>query len=202
MSNYQTSYARDIKARTKFRYLKGLIPRYINYLRNSFIVWLARRRGAVIGKCVTIPYRLAMKANENLVIGDHTAIGTARLDLRARVAIGSHVIIGADVEVITVSHQVDSPDWEYKPYGITIDDYCWLATRVLILPSCQKIGRGAVCAAGAVVASDIAAVHIVAGNPAKYLRMRKHVHTNLCVEALLGNDYLAYVKAHRSVKQT
>lgn len=197
MSNRQTKYQRDIKARTRTRYLKGLIPRYISHLRNIYIVWLARRRGAVVGECVTMPYRLAKRANANLVVGSHTAIGTDRLDLRARVAIGSHVIIGSDVEIITVSHAVDSPDWEHKPYGITIEDYCWLATRTFVLPSCQKIERGAICAAGSVVARNIAAMEIVAGNTAKLLRMRKQVHTDLCVEALLGNDFVAYVDAYR-----
>ena len=150
-----------------------------------------------MGECVTMPYKLAQKANSNLTIGNHSSIQTDRLDLRARVDIGNHVIIGSDVEIITVSHVVDSPDWEHKPYGITIEDYCWLATRAFILPSCQKIGRGAICAAGSVVASDIEAMQIVTGNPAKLLRLRKQVHTDLCIEALLGNDYVAYVEAYR-----
>ncbi len=196
-SNHQTGYQRSIASRTKIRYLKGLVPRYISYVRNSYIVWLARRRGATIGECVTMPYKLAQKANANLTIGNHSSIQTDRLDLRARVEIGDHVIIGAEVEIITVSHAVDSPDWEHKPYGITIEDYCWLATRAFILPSCQKIERGAICAAGSVVARNIEAMEIVVGNPATLLRMRKQVHIDLCVEAMLGNDYLAYVKAHR-----
>lgn len=179
------------------RYLKVLLPRCISYLRNSYVVWIARRRGATVGECVTMPYKLAQRANANLSIGNHSSIQTDRLDLRSRVAIGSHVIIGADVEIITVSHEVDSPDWENKPYGITIEDYCWLATRVFILPSCQKIGRGAVCAAGSVVVRNVGAMEIVAGNPAELLRIRKQVHTKLCVEALLGNDFLAYVEAYK-----
>lgn len=190
-----TEYQRNIAARTKTHYIKGLVPRYISYLRNSYIVWLARKNGAIVGKCVTLPYKLAKKANSNLKVGDHSSIQTDRLDLRARVTIGSHVIIGADVEILTISHQVDSPDWEHKSYGIDIEDYCWLATRVFILPSCQKIKHGAICAAGSVVARNIEAMEIVAGNPAKLLRMRKQVHTDLCIEALLGNDYLAYIEA-------
>lgn len=196
-SNHQTAYQRSIASRTNIRYLKGLVPRYISHLRNRHIVWLARRRGAAIGECVTIPYKLAQKANANLTIGNHSSIQTDRLDLRARVEIGSHVIIGSEVEIITVSHEVDSPDWEHKSYGIAIDDYCWLATKVFVLPSCQKIQRGAICAAGSVVSHNIGAMEIVVGNPAKLLRMRKQVHTDLCVEAMLGNDYLAYVEARR-----
>lgn len=176
------------------------MPRYMSHLRNSYIVWLARKRGATIGECVTMPYKLAKKANANLIIGNHSSIQTERLDLRARIAIGSHVIIGADVEIITVSHAVDSPDWEHKHYGITIEDYCWLATRVFVLPSCQKIEHGAVCAAGSVLVRNIAAMEVVGGNPATLLRIRKQVHTDLCVESLLGNDYLAYVDIYRQPK--
>jgi len=196
-SNHQTAYQSSIASRNKIRYLKGLVPRYISHVRNSYIVWLARRRGATVGECVTMPYKLAKKANANLTIGNHSSIQTDRLDLRARVEIGNHVIIGSEVEIITVSHAVDSPDWEHKPYGITIEDYCWLATRAFMLPSCQKIKRGAICAAGSVVARNIEAMEIVVGNPAKLLRMRKQVHADLCVEAMLGNDYLAYVEAYR-----
>jgi acetyltransferase-like isoleucine patch superfamily enzyme len=197
MGSAQTKYQKGIKSRSSIRYLKGVIPRYLSYLKNGYIVWLARQRGAVIGECVTMPYRLAKKANKNLEIGSHTAIGTVHLDLRARIIIGSHVIIGADVEILTVSHDVDSKDWEYKTYGITIEDYCWLATRAFILPSCRKIKHGAICAAGSVVANNIEAMEIVAGNPAKLLRIRKQAHTDLCVESLLGNDYLAYVEAYK-----
>jgi acetyltransferase-like isoleucine patch superfamily enzyme len=197
-SNHQTAYQSSIASRTKLRYLKGLVPRYFSYLCNSYIVWLARSRGARVGECVTMPYKLAQKANANLTIGNHSSIQTDRLDLRARVEIGSYVIIGSDVEIITVSHEVDSLDWEHKPYGVTIEDYCWLATRVFILPSCQKIQRGAVCAAGSVVARNIGAMEIVAGNPATLLRMRKRVHADLCVEGLLGNDYVAYVHAYKN----
>lgn len=197
-SIHQTAYQKGIASRSKIRYLKGLVPRYISYVRNSYIVWLARRRGATIGECVTMPYKLAKKANANLIIGDKSSIQTDRFDLRARVQVGNHVIIGADVEIITVSHAVDSRDWEHKPYGIVIEDYCWLATRAFILPSCQKIGRGAICAAGSVVARNIEAMEIVVGNPAETLRVRKIMHIDLCVESLLGNDYLAYRDSYKN----
>jgi acetyltransferase-like isoleucine patch superfamily enzyme len=196
-SNQQTAYQRSIASRSVLRFLKGLVPRYISHLRNSYIVWVARRRGAIVGECVTMPYKLARKANYNLSIGSHSSIQTDRLDLRSHVTIGSFVIIGSEVEIITVSHAVDSPDWECKSYGITIEDYCWLATRAFILPSCKKIERGAICAAGAVVAHNVAPMQIVVGNPALLLRMRKRVHTDLCVESLLGNDYLEYVETYK-----
>jgi acetyltransferase-like isoleucine patch superfamily enzyme len=200
MPNKETTYQKNIRSRTKYRYLKGLLPRYISYLKNSTIIWLARKKGATIGVCVTMPYKLAKNANANLIIGNHTSIQTDRIDLRTKVTIGSHVIIGADVEIISVSHNVDSPDFEKKCYGLVIEDYCWLATRAFILPSCQKIGYGVVCAANSVVATNIAALQIVAGNPAKLLRLRKNVHTNLCVESMVGNDYISYKNAYKAYK--
>jgi acetyltransferase-like isoleucine patch superfamily enzyme len=197
MQSKATTYQKNIKNRSKSRYLKGLVPRFISYLRNSYIIRLARKRGATVGDCVTMPYQLAKNANANLIIGNHTSIQTERIDLRAKVEIGSYIIIGSDVEIITNSHNVDSPDLEHKTYGLIIEDYCWLATRVFILPSCRKIEYGAVCAAGSVVATNIATMQIVTGNPAQLLRLRKNVHKDLCVESMQGNDYLAYLKAYK-----
>lgn len=196
--NNTTKYTEGIKERSKIRFLKGLYPRTKKYLVHSYITWLARKNGATIGECVTMPYKLAKKANLNLTIGDHSSIQSHFFDLRAKVEIGSHVIIGSDVEIITCSHNIDSPDWEHKAYGIMIEDYAWLATRIFVLPSCRRIGKGAVCAAGAVLVRNVDEMSVVTGNPATHLKLRENVHSNLCVESMLGNDLKAYVRAYRS----
>ncbi|WP_281298244.1 acyltransferase [Flavobacterium limnophilum] len=196
--NSNSTYSKDIKARSKLRFIKGLYPRFKNYLINNFIIWIARRKGATIGQCVTMPYKLAKSANSNLTVGNHTSIQSHLIDLRCKVTIGSYVIIGSDVQIITLSHNIDSVDWEHKPYGIEIEDYCWLATRVFVLPSCQLIGYGAVCAAGSVLTRNVDSMAIVTGNPAVLLRKRKNVHTDLCVESMLGNDFVAYINAYKT----
>jgi acetyltransferase-like isoleucine patch superfamily enzyme len=192
-----STYVKNIQNRSKLRFLIGLYPRFLAYIKNSFIVWIARRNGATIGECVTMPYKLAKSANSNLTIGNHTSIQSDLIDLGCKVTIGSHVIIGSGVEIITLSHNIDSVDREHKPYGIEIEDYCWLATRAFILPSCRRIGYGAVCAAGSVVAKNVEPMAIMTGNPAEFLRERKNVHSDLCVESMLGNDFIAYVKARQ-----
>jgi acetyltransferase-like isoleucine patch superfamily enzyme len=118
--------------------------------------------------------------------------------LRNRVKIGSKSIIGLNVEIITASHNIDSTEWEFKAYGIEIAYYCWLATNTLILPSCRKIGYGAVCSAGSVVAGNVEPLSVVSGNPAIHLRFRKVVHSDLVVESLLGNDFIRYFKTYFS----
>lgn len=193
MSNYIT----NIKKRTKVHFLKGLIARLKKHFINKYIMWVARRNGAVIGNAVTIPYQLAKRANKNLVIGNNTSIQTHLIDLRIPIKIGNNVIIGSGVEIITVSHNVDSVDWEHKYYGIEIEDFCWLATRSFILPSCRKIGFGSVCAAGSVVVKNVENMSIISGNPAKLIRKREVVHSDLCVESLLGNDFNAYRNAYK-----
>jgi len=195
--NPDSTYSINIRNRSKIRFIKGLFPRLKSYIKNSYIVWVARKNGAQIGKYVTMPYKLALMANSNLSIGDHTSIQSDLIDLRCKVTIGSHVIIGSGVEIITLSHNIDSVDWEHKPYGIEIEDYCWLATRAFILPSCRRIGYGAVCAAGSVIAKNVEPMAIMTGNPAVFLRERKNVHSDLCVESMLGNDFIAYVKARQ-----
>jgi len=191
-----SKYKDNIKKRSIFQFAKGLLPRFYCYLKNNYITWLARHNGAIIGKSVTMPYRLAKISNKNLVIGDNTSIQTHLIDLRSKVLIGRNVIIGSGVEIITVSHNVDSADFEAKYYGIIIDDFVWLATKSVILPSCREIGYGSVCGAFSVVAKDVLPYNIVVGNPAVFLRDRKNIHSLHCVESLLGNDFISYIKAY------
>ncbi|MCB8888157.1 acyltransferase [Vreelandella malpeensis] len=48
---------------------------------------------------------------------------------------------------------------------------CWIGSRAIILPQVNEIGEGAIVAAGAVVTKNVPAFSIVAGNPAKIIRM-------------------------------
>jgi acetyltransferase-like isoleucine patch superfamily enzyme len=195
--NQQSKYVLDVQSRTQLKFLMGALARLQNFLKNKYIIYVAKKNGAQIGNRVTMPLKLAKMANSNLKIGNHVSIQSHKFDLRSPITIGNYVIIGADVEILTASHNVDSPDWEYKPYGISIDDYVWIATHNFILPSCTKIGKGAVIAGGSVLAKNVEEMDIVSGNPAVALRKRKEVHYNLCVEGLLGNDLLTYLNVRK-----
>lgn len=190
--NSKSEYFKNIKNRNLFQFIKGLIPRYINWRKHEKARNIARKRGAKIGNFSIIPLSLAKRANNNLIIGDHSSIQTDKIDLRSPVKIGSYSIIGNNCDIITTSHQLDSVEWEHKYYGIEIEDYVWISTKVLILPSCRKIEFGATIAAGSVVVKNISPMSVVGGNPAVHIKSRKVIHKNLVVESLLGGDLIAY----------
>ena len=192
-----TAYQHDISQRTRWHYLKGYLIRWWSNLRYAYARSVARRHGATVGEGVVLPLSLARRANANLVVGSHTTIQTDQLDLRNPLHIGSHVIIGAGTEILTTSHYIDDPDFARKDYGITIEDYVWLPTRILVLPSCRRVGYGAVVGSGSVVVRDVEAMAVMSGNPAKQIATRHTVHTDLVVESLLGGDFDAYCAARK-----
>ena len=194
----RTIYEKDIQSRSTLRYIVGLLARWKQHFKYDRAVRIARRRGANIGEGVIMPLSLAKKANENLTVGNHVSIQTDLIDLRCPVKIGNHVIIGYGTEIITMSHDIDSPEWEHKSYGMEIEDYVWIPTKVLVLPSCRKIGYGAVVSSGSVVVTNVDSMAVVGGNPAKEFKKRKCVHTNLVIESLLGGDYRIYKQTRKN----
>lgn len=196
-NSQMTNYEKNIQSRTTWHFIKGFVPRFRQYIKHERARRIARRRGAIIGENTILPISLAKQANKNLSAGHNTSIQTDKIDLRSPVKIGNYCIIGT-CEIITTSHFVDSLDWEHKNYGIEIGDYVWIASNVLITPSCRKISYGAVAGAGSVVVKNIETMSIVGGNPAKHLRYRKEVHKNLVVESLLSGDLKQYIRTYKS----
>lgn len=186
------TYDQHITQRSTVHFLIGLLPR----IKQWIIVELTRKRaikkGAQIGKESVILKSLALHANFNLKIGNYSSIGSYKLDLRSPIKIGNHVIISNDCEIITTSHNIDTSEWSLKHYGIQIDDYVWIASNALILPSCRQIGYGAVIGAGSVVVRDVPPMSVIGGNPAQVLKYRKCVHDKLVTSSLLGCDLKNY----------
>lgn len=110
-------------------------------------------------------------------IGDGTWIGASCFFHGAGgIEIGNAVGIGPKVSIITSSHkdnQLDLPilhhELELKP--VKILDGADIGIGAIILPG-VTIGEGAVVGAGSVVTHDVAGLSVVAGNPARLLRLR------------------------------
>ncbi len=108
-------------------------------------------------------------------IGDRSELGSGCL-IYGGVQIGSDVLMGPDVKIITRNHLFEDPTIRISDQGtlfrtITIGDDVWIGANVVILPG-VNIGNGSVIAAGAVVTKDVMPFTIVGGVPAKVIGKR------------------------------
>jgi maltose O-acetyltransferase len=110
----------------------------------------------------------------NLVVGDrfYANTGCVALDC-ARIQIGDRVLLGPGVQLLAATHPLEA---DVRAEGlesaepITIGDDAWLGGGVIVLPGIT-IGERAIVGAGSVVTRDVPAGAVVAGNPARPLRM-------------------------------
>lgn len=134
---------------------------------------LLRALGAKVGQKVFFGRRCRIPNPSLFSVGDDTSIGeAAATDGWAPVEIGSHVIIGNNVELLTGGHDLHDPGFRGKHGSIVIRDYVWIAGRSMILGNVE-IGRGAIVGAGSVVRQNVPEFAIVLGNPAKVVGHRK-----------------------------
>lgn len=136
------------------------------------------------GKNVKIGAGCELKPLCNISLGDRVEIGPRALfwTTRAKINIGSDVILGPGVTIITGDHPtniqgctINSIKDEDKPSGcdqdVIIDDDVWIGCNVTILKGVH-IYSGAVIAAGSIVTRDIAPNCIYGGVPAKKIKNR------------------------------
>ena len=112
-------------------------------------------------------------------LGDNSGIGI-RANISGPCSIGNNVIMGPDVTVFTANHRTDRVDIPIKYQGdtepelVVIGDDCWIGYRAIILPG-VRIGKGVVVGAGAVVTKDVPDYAVVAGNPARVVKIRGNI---------------------------
>ena len=118
------------------------------------------------------------------------SIGSIKIGAFCSIANTSEFLLGGEHYLDTIStypfkRMVFLKEESLSKGKIIVKDDVWIGEHAIIL-SGVTIGQGAVIAAGTVVAKDVPAYAIVAGNPAKILRYR--FGTDI-VERLLRIDY-------------
>lgn len=110
----------------------------------------------------------------NIKLGNKAFINAnATLQDNAVITIGSQTMLGPNVQIYTASHPLDA---EERCRGIetakavNIGDRVWIGGGAIILPG-VKIGHEAVIGAGSVVTKDVKPKHVVAGNPARVIKV-------------------------------
>ncbi len=115
--------------------------------------------------------------NASFSMGSDSAIENGcHIDYSGGLVIGDDVWISENVFIATHGHVVDSSALK-KSQPITfssleIGNDAWIGANSVILPQVNRIGRGAVIGAAAVLTKDVPDMAIVAGNPARILRYR------------------------------
>lgn len=129
--------------------------------------------GFTIGKGSYIFLNCKFDAAKGLKIGENSVVNSnCRIDTRGDISIGNNVSISENVIILTADHDMDQADMAGRNRGVTIEDYTWIGTRAIIMPDI-KINFAAVIAAGAVVTKNVEDYNVVAGVPAKFIKLRK-----------------------------
>ena len=87
--------------------------------------------------------------------------------------IGNNVLIGHDVTLATINHDVNIEtrgNMLLKP--IIIEDDVWIGSGAIIIQG-VRVGKGAIIAAGAIVTKDVEPFSVVGGVPAKLIKRLK-----------------------------
>ena len=131
------------------------------------------------GDDIKIKSGVIIDCPENISMSSHIGIGENTFVIgNGGVSIGSHVMIGHDVSILSASHNIEHTDIPMKQQGIfcapvSISDDVWIGAGARVMPG-VSIGQGAVIGANAVVHTDVPDWAIVVGVPAKIIKYRKN----------------------------
>ena len=114
----------------------------------------------------------------NIIIGEHCSVNPYTIIYgHGGTIIGNNVMIAGHCMIIPNEHTYISKektilDQGASSKGIVIEDDVWIGHSCSILDG-VRIGKGAVIGAGSVVTKDIPPYTVVAGVPAKMIKMRE-----------------------------
>jgi putative colanic acid biosynthesis acetyltransferase WcaF len=135
-------------------------------------VSLLRLFGAHVGNGVVIHSEVVVKYPWHLSIGDHCWIGERSwFDNLTTIRLGNHVCVSQSVYLCTGNHDWTDPRFGLRVEPIHLYDGSWAGAMCRLLPG-AVLGKGAVAAAGSVIAGTIPPFQIFAGNPGVFIRNR------------------------------
>ena len=105
-----------------------------------------------------------VKFGKNITINKGATLLSAGI-----IEIEDDVLIGPDVRIATVNHDLDDRHHKFYFKKVTIKKNAWICMGAIICPG-VTIGENSVVAAGAVITKDVPDNVVVGGNPAKVIK--------------------------------
>ena len=137
--------------------------------------WLLRLFGARVGRGARIRPSARITYPWKVSIGDHAWIGDgAALYSLGEIHIGANAVISQNCYLCAASHDFTKPDFPIFARTVTIEPEAWLAADVFVAPGIT-VGRGAVIGSRSSVFSDMPALMLCFGSPARPVRPRLDV---------------------------
>ncbi|WP_156790591.1 acyltransferase [Rhodobacter ferrooxidans] len=149
-------------------------------IRNTVFNRMLRTNAINVDSFVRIqPLHLNPHATVDISAGLHVGRGSL-IDTSGGLNFGERVTISENVLIFTHEHPIDNVPVSWRDEQVTfsrlvIGSDAWIGSGAKILASVNQIGVGAIIAAGAIVTNDVPDYAIVAGVPARIVRLRRIV---------------------------
>jgi acetyltransferase-like isoleucine patch superfamily enzyme len=166
----------------------------LNNLRN-FLIFRIRYPWIALGNDVHCQWSTTFwSPHRHIVLGNHIGIGY-RCTFLCDTEIGNKVLIACDVAFLNSDdHRIDivgKTIWDSgrgDKFKIIVENDVWIGHGSILLAP-VRIGQGAIVAAGSVVNRDVPPYAIVAGIPAKIVKMRFEPDQIIEHKAILDNHH-------------
>ena len=153
---------------------KGLIFHFINHILNKIpsrrirMIFYSFLSKGNISRKASIGLGVRILDIRNVQIGAHSNINfDSIIDGRGgAIKIGENVDIAPQVNIWSLEHNPNSENHESRNGSVIIEDYCWIANRVTILPG-THIEKHHVAGAGGVLKGSYSEKAISMGNKAR-----------------------------------
>ncbi len=170
--------------------MKELFKGFVFYFINNILNKIPSRRVRMcfynklskgkISKKATIALGVKILDIRNVEIGDFTNINFGSIiDGRGDgIEIGKNVDIAPQVNIWSLEHNPDSCSHESRSGKVIIENNCWIANRVIILPG-TYIASDSVVGAGSIAIGSYSSSSISVGIKAKTIRARENTNKTI-----------------------
>lgn len=150
----------------------------VGKIAQSIRRFLCERIFTQSGKKLNVENGVYFGKGNDIEVGFEVGFGRNFTCRNVRLQIGDFLMMGEDVLFQGGKHNFEDIDVPMGHQGnvskseLKIGNDVWIGARVIVLPGCTHIGKGAIIGAGSVVTKDVPDYAIVGGNPAKVIRFR------------------------------